>query len=388
MTPILMVAIEGVCLAFLLVILAACIFLPHSKKIKNNWFLYCLLLTFAAVAFDLVSWFCETVPSPEWLQFTSNYLSVIMTAFIISTFSYYTTDMISEKKPISRNYARIISIVNLLGITVTSVAAFSGKMFAIRPDTVNPEIRIYDSANLFYELPMIISTLSLIFLFALVLINAKSLGRQRIAVLSIYFVLPLLTGVVEILDDDMQLSYVFISVSMSIVYVMLQSNHMNELLLREKLLQEISYVDQLTGLLNRRACDRDVDLIQIHDTVGIVFCDLNGLKKVNDEKGHHAGDLYLLRFTDIISRYFPHESIYRISGDEFVVVQRNMDKDTFESSVEALREDIRGNDKISSVGMAIGSGEEFRYLIKTAEERMYVEKKEYYLLHSAAPAEQ
>lgn len=378
MKPLVMVAIEGVCLAFLLIILSAYIILPRSRKLKNDGFFYSLVLTVAAILSDLIAWACELGPSPSALQYSSNFISLILTSLIVPAFGYYIVELINEKKPLSRNVAHVIAAVNIAAVVLTIVAAFCGKLFDIHADAANPGIMIYDDGGFLYEFPIIVSTLSLTFLFILVLRNGKVLGKDRIVVFIIYFVLPLFTGILEVFAEELQLSYVATSLSMCIVYVMLQSNHMNELLIREKLLNEISYVDQLTGLLNRRAFDRDMNLLKEDDTVNVVFCDLNGLKKINDEKGHQAGDQFLISFSEIIVRYFSHDFVYRISGDEFLVVTRNMTEGEFEESIASLKKEIDDNAGIAALGTITGKGDTIPLLVKKAEIEMYSNKKDFY----------
>jgi len=378
MKPDLMVAMEAVSLAFLLVVISAYIFLPRSRPLKKDSFFFSLILAFLGLLFDMVAWACELAPSPMFIQYSSNYFALVMTCFIISAFGYYIIDLINENKQLSEYYAHSITIINILGVIVTTVAAIKWKLFDVNPDPALPGVLVYDSGGFFYEFPMVLTTLSLLLLFILVLVNSKALGWQRVAVFSIYFLIPLIAGALEMIYDDFQLSYIASAVSMSIVYVLLQSSHLNELMLREKVLNEVSYVDQLTGLLNRRAYDRDVNNIKKDDTVSIAFCDLNGLKRVNDEKGHSAGDQYLITFSNIITNNFPHDSVYRISGDEFVVVARDMDKESFDMRVERLRDEINENSGIAALGTISGMGDTIPELVKEAEMSMYADKKYFY----------
>lgn len=388
--PRLMVAMESTCVAFLLVVLSAYIFLPRSKRLKKDWFFYSLVLTMFGQITDLISWACELGPSPLIIQYASNFLALIMTSFIVSAFGYYVTELINEKKKLSIRYAHGITAVNLAAVAVTVIGAFQSKLFDDKPVTdiikpgdplytdIIPGTMIYNGDNFFYNVSMVVSALSLAFLFVLMLINNKGLDKRKIAVFSIYFLLPLFASALELIMPEFLFSYVAISISICIIYVLLQSNHMNELRLRENLLKEISYIDQLTGLLNRRACDRDVALIKKDDNVSIVFCDLNGLKQINDEKGHKAGDRFLISFSDIITKHFPHDSVYRISGDEFVVVARNMDKEEFEQNINHLRQEIDENAGIAALGTITGTGDTIPELVKKAEMSMYADKKNFY----------
>jgi diguanylate cyclase (GGDEF)-like protein len=77
--------------------------------------------------------------------------------------------------------------------------------------------------------------------------------------------------------------------------------------------------DQLTGLLNRRGLVARAE--QLPGTLGVLFCDLDGFKGVNDTLGHAAGDELLERVARRLETGLPpHAVLGRMGGDEFVVV--------------------------------------------------------------------
>ena len=90
----------------------------------------------------------------------------------------------------------------------------------------------------------------------------------------------------------------------------------------------LAYTDQLTGLANRRAIDDRLDAAIAHHrelgtTVSLVIADVNGLKRINDDRGHEAGDRALVHFAGLLSAsagLVPGSLAGRLSGDEFCVV--------------------------------------------------------------------
>lgn len=377
MISVVMVAVECTCLAFLLVDLIAYIFLPHSEKLRKDGFFLCLLSLTAGLVFDIAAWACECVPSPAWLQYSGNTLCLMSSGFINSFFAYYITGLIGERKPISPLYAPVIAAVNLSGSAAVLIAALCGRLFDITPHPLDPEIMIYYPAGFAYSIPGLLSTLSLTALFILVLCNAKALGRKKLIVLTIYFLVPLFSAALELINESLQFSFALTCVNMSVVYVMLQSRHMEELLVREKLLNEWSYLDSLTGLLNRRAFDRDAERIPPDEPVSVAFFDLNGLKKVNDEQGHNAGDRYLIGFSELLTRHFSRERVYRISGDEFVVIAPGP-APAFDRGINDLSRELGGEAPIAAFGTAAGPGSGVSGLIKEAEAKMYENKESFY----------
>jgi diguanylate cyclase (GGDEF)-like protein len=90
----------------------------------------------------------------------------------------------------------------------------------------------------------------------------------------------------------------------------------------------LAYTDQLTGLANRRAIDDRLDSAITHHrelgtTVSLVIADVNGLKRINDDRGHEAGDRALVHFAGLLSAsagLIPGSLAGRLSGDEFCIV--------------------------------------------------------------------
>lgn len=93
----------------------------------------------------------------------------------------------------------------------------------------------------------------------------------------------------------------------------------------------LAYKDSLTGVKNRTAYNEivtEIDVsIELNDCepFAILVADINGLKKTNDRYGHEIGNRLIVRSAKVICDIFKHSPVYRIGGDEFVVVLRGED---------------------------------------------------------------
>lgn len=136
--------------------------------------------------------------------------------------------------------------------------------------------------------------------------------------------------------------------------------------------------DILTDVGNRKAFNSKIGMLEGMDiSVGICFVDINGLKSVNDEMGHEAGDNVIKEASEAIASIFKKKYCYRIGGDEFVVVMPQVSEGTFAQHVERLRK------KSKKISMAIGSvwSEkclDVEELVNIADKNMYADKTEFY----------
>ena len=119
------------------------------------------------------------------------------------------------------------------------------------------------------------------------------------------------------------------------------------------------------------------------NTLGVIFADLNGLKMINDQKGHTEGDKLLKKAAEVLKQVFITEDIYRAGGDEFVIIAENVSKENFDSKVKKLREIATVN---SEVSLAVGAyftdtDIDIRNSMRMADELMYKDKEEYYEIY-------
>ena len=151
-------------------------------------------------------------------------------------------------------------------------------------------------------------------------------------------------------------------------------------------LEKLSYRDMLTGLYNR---NRYIEWLEAYKQVqdqqiGAIYIDLNGLKKVNDEQGHRAGDELIVRAAGTIAGIFA-EDAYRVGGDEFVVILLDVSREDFARKTEQLRRQMQENSVDASIGgVWQASTENLENLLRLADENMYREKKRYYSQADAA----
>lgn len=146
-------------------------------------------------------------------------------------------------------------------------------------------------------------------------------------------------------------------------------------------LERLSFVDALTGVLNRNAYVKDMELpFHAGQPIGVVQVSVNGIKSLNDRKSREYGDHVLIKTAQRLQSILTTAKVYRIGGDEFIAVWKNVDGRVFEEGIRGLRE--WQNQKMT-VKCALGYQwvsrcSNLQELTALAEERMYQDKKKFY----------
>ena len=142
-----------------------------------------------------------------------------------------------------------------------------------------------------------------------------------------------------------------------------------------------SYYDQVTGVKNRRALEEfEQTELDPSKAYGYIMCDINGLKVINDTKGHEAGDRLIKDVADSLSIVYSKSNVYRMGGDEFAAYVTGTDEEGFTASIEQLKEEISKRGRSASLGFVFrpDGDPDYERVKKEADHMMYEDKKRYY----------
>ncbi|MEE3467585.1 MAG: diguanylate cyclase [Eubacterium sp.] len=164
---------------------------------------------------------------------------------------------------------------------------------------------------------------------------------------------------------------------------------------REHEMSELAIKDSLTGIRNKTAYDREVFKIEREiengdKSFGVAMIDLNFLKKINDTYGHEKGDIAIQTLCRLVCVTFAHSPVFRIGGDEFVVILKNSDYAAVDSLVEKFNAEIKAMSYDGTAEMweapsaAIGyalyeerlDAGSYESVFKRADDKMYQRKQE------------
>ena len=172
-------------------------------------------------------------------------------------------------------------------------------------------------------------------------------------------------------------SYLLLSMSIFLSYAIRHRNHVD-------MLHRLSYHDLLTNALNRNAF-MDV-LSQFrpgqYASAGIIYIDINGMKEINDFYGHHQGDKILITTVAKVFNLFKSDELFRIGGDEFVIITYDLTETDFYEKFNLLRnifcEKTNLPFSIATGSCWVKSPSDLNSLLQQADSAMYTEKKKFY----------
>lgn len=148
-----------------------------------------------------------------------------------------------------------------------------------------------------------------------------------------------------------------------------------------RILSKEALFDALTGLQNRNSYKKAVRSFDSTKATSLacVYVDANGLHEVNNHLGHEAGDIMLKTVAKILLRHFKPEEVFRIGGDEFVVLCENITCHEAEQRTKDVCREAEKAEYSLSVGLDWReSGLIINEIIQAAEAEMQKSKEEYY----------
>jgi diguanylate cyclase (GGDEF)-like protein len=151
-----------------------------------------------------------------------------------------------------------------------------------------------------------------------------------------------------------------------------------------------AYTDSLTHVRNKRAFDITLDgltkrIDKDDRRFGLLMLDVNNLKHVNDLYGHAVGDRYLNNCCHLICEIFSHCPVFRIGGDEFVVLLENKDYDHYHERIDDLNNHMEDSlqEELPENRLSIAKGASFCMptdknptdIFRRADRMMYIDKE-------------
>lgn len=172
-------------------------------------------------------------------------------------------------------------------------------------------------------------------------------------------------------------SYLLLSISIFLSYAIRHRNHVD-------MLHRLSYHDLLTNALNRNAFMDALSQFKPgqYASTGIIYIDINGMKEINDFYGHHQGDKILITTVAKVFNIFKPGELFRIGGDEFVIITYDLTETDFYEKFNLLRnifcEKTNLPFSIATGSCWAKSPSDLNSMLQQADSAMYTDKKKFY----------
>ncbi len=204
----------------------------------------------------------------------------------------------------------------------------------------------------------------------LIYILFKQSNKTASEILPIAFLaFALLTGLIFPLTIGKEYSKIFcttIAIALFVYYVFM--------------ILQLTKKDALTGLLNRQAYYASIKN-NYKEITAIISIDMNGLKVINDTYGHLAGDEAITTVANCFLEVSKSkQSIYRIGGDEFIIVCKKTNEEELNELTKKIRERVALTKYSISIGYCYNDSQtkDLEEMVKISDQMMYQDKADYY----------
>ena len=314
-----------ICMVILFVLVLSLTFDKEMQGRTTKIFLALVLGTKWAVFFDFLTWSLDGDLVYGGWTFAFTLASLCSGSILGAVFSLYLGsymhDMYGLKNLLIRS--RVCMVINIVSFILTVTLALTLNAFEF--------VDGHYTTGALYDVITVLPILTLIYMVAYTVRNVKCIGAHDVVIVVIYIVVMMFGAILEAIFG-IGTTYVCVSVADVFIFVMLQ----NKVIDREKKQKEIlkqkvekwkekSNTDEVTGFYNRHAYEEEMALLEEtkDDEIVYISMDVNGLKVVNDNLGHGAGDELLIGACECMKRCFEeYGKLFRIGGDEFVALIR------------------------------------------------------------------
>lgn len=173
---------------------------------------------------------------------------------------------------------------------------------------------------------------------------------------------------------------VFLLLTILIIYWIISSAKKNEIINHK--LNLIANYDSLTGLKNRNSYHTALEKYNEYkcESFACIYIDVNGLHEINNGLGHQAGNHMLRIVADALLEMFTQDEVYRIGGDEFVILSENQEKQEICNKINLVRQRLKEKNYDISIGIEWRDADiNINKMLDRAESAMQNDKRRYYM---------
>jgi len=373
---------EIICIAVISIIIIGMLF-ERKKRKSTLYFLISCIVVLISISADIIYWrYMAGTDYPTIVLAIATVISYLASVMLIPI-SLYQREYVKERTSVNPWLFRILIMLSSFYFLIMLITIFTGNIFVI-------ENGDFVKVGGIPTIAKVIAGIAYLYTFGILFANIKKIGVRACLLLCSFGFVPIIF-ILFFYDY----TPVGTALNMILVYVLLQNNNSlekernrkklenlnEELQIHQEELEDNLIHDLGSGCKNRNALnwvyEGSFDKTQ---SFTVIMCDLNGLKKENDINGHDAGDRFIKECAQSLIEVFGKENVYRIGGDEFIIVLVGLLEEEVLSLIEKCNHILK--DKVS-IGYIYNNSYEnnFNELVKKADENMYVQKALYYSSH-------
>lgn len=351
---------------------------PKKKQLSTNLFLLMVLATFVATLSELIAFVFDGKPGKvnTVILWVSNFFTLTgapIVSYIWCLFVEYKLHR-NIKRLKARAHILAIPVVLAVALCLTDCFFKTNLVFRITEDNIYERgafIAISFGILVLYFLTSVLNYF---------LTNASSSERQFFPIGS--FLLPCFLGmIVQALAYGIAVGWLGVAIAFVFVYIQLQTR--------------TAYVDELSGLFNRRYMEQYVNGFMPRDkslSLYGIMIDVNGFKRINDTWGHSMGDDAIITLSNILAESAEaKDAVTRFAGDEFIILSTGKDDSCINDLFDRINKRVDAFNSATpkpykfSLSMGYGKyrpGEEtLDEFLKEIDDAMYVAKEKFYKNH-------
>ncbi len=314
----------------------------------------CIFLTGFMICVYSVTCYIETYlgNQPDYSP-----LRPVLCAVNYSLVTFILVNIILIMYPMQKRYLFIPAVMNAV---LCFISIPTGLVFRIKPDN-------HFGRGLLGFLPYFINALYLVYLIYNSF-HSNRAQKEDYRLLIFMYVTAVLCLIVPLFEEESNSLWFTMTIAIDVMlyYVFL--------------LQQFTKRDSLTKLLNRQSFYADAGKYA-NEISAVVTMDMNGLKELNDSKGHVEGDTALRSLADCFWKSArPGQRVYRIGGDEYAILCIGSQEPEVCALIERMRKAVAETPYTCSIGYAMKTADStVEQMYQLADRELYEEKKEFYL---------
>ena len=375
-------------------------FIPKLRKKDTNFtdaykgFLYAMFVFYIADAFWGLFWYLSLRTA---LNIASIFYFITM-SLTVPFFVKYTVEYVGEKRIIKNVFLIIASIFFIFSFCVCIINIFTPIMFSIDNEANFISLKFrYIILGIHFILILLVA----IYAFVESVLTKGINGRKYLAI-AIFGFIVVIAIIIQMAIPSVSFFTIgsMVGTCMLRTFVIDTEKEEYRLILENSLQRErnqsnelkeawnLAYTDALTGVGSKLSYlevedyfDKLINEKNL-DHLALAVFDINDLKVVNDTLGHQAGDKYIIDACTLIKDTFKNSKVFRIGGDEFIVILEDADYAIKESLADSFRKHIEANMMSNNVVVSMGIAEyindldySFGRIVNRADFMMYEEKK-------------